>query len=891
MMVRLVIDGKQIKVDGHINVLTAARKLGIHIPTFCHHPMLSELGACRMCLVEVEGMGKLQTACTLAVLEGMEVRTDTPRVQKARRMMLEFLLINHPLECTVCDASGECTLQDLAFKFGSGETRFSEKKRVLRDHIISPLIDRNLNRCIQCKRCVRICDEVQGVTALGMSYRGAQTVVGPFMEKSLDCEYCGHCIWACPAGAITSRAMKETFRTWEMDKMESICPFCSMGCTLLYNHRENRVLKVTNAENRGINNGSLCSRGFFGYDVINNPERLKTPLIRKDGELVEVSWDEALAAVAQGFGGVKKSGGGSAIGGIVSDRLTNEELYLFQKVFRVVLESNNVDTPSGNWTRVVLPILEKRLGVFAAPNSIDELNYVDSLLLVGCDITVESPIAGLKVKSAIKKGALVTELMPRSTALSRLAARTILIDVGNEVAFIKGMMRVMLEEELVDVEALADYKGTKALRDSVSGLDLEKIASNSGVSVHDIVQTAREFISAGKSSIIFGEEAAFGPNGDDLINALVDLLMLTGRLGKEGCGLFPVLSNTNFQGVVDMGVSPDHLPGWVPVESSRDRKTLEKAWNAVLPQKPGMNANEIFAAAGDGKLQALYLVGVNPVITFPDGQMVEEALAKVDFLVVQELFLTETASRAHVVLPACGLPEKNGTLTSLDRRVQRSKKAQDGAGKTMPDWRIFSEVGVSMGVEGLKYVNSAEVLDEIAEVVPYYSGISYRILADNGIQWPFTRQDVHDVYSEGYLGTRHLLPDSVPAGKRSFAAVKGWGGFSKNPDYPLTLLIGNLLVHSGSFTRYSESLNQLVNSAVLSMNRVTGAGLEIEDGSRVKVVSPSGEVALGVKYSNDLLPGVLYLPRHFSDVPVSRLMGENGAGLETAVVRVRVEKC
>ena len=889
MMVRLVIDGKQIKVDGHLHVLAAARKLGIHIPTFCHHPMLSELGACRMCLVEVEGMGKLQTACTLAVLEGMEVRTDTPRVQKARRMMLEFLLINHPLECTVCDASGECTLQDLAFKFGSGETRFGEKKRVLRDHIISPLIDRNLNRCIQCKRCVRICDEVQGVTALGMSYRGAQTVVGPFMEKSLDCEYCGHCIWACPVGAITSRAMKERFRTWEMDKTEAICPYCSVGCTLIYNHRDNRVLKVTHAENRGINYGSLCAKGYFGYDAINNPERLRSPLIRKDDELVEVSWDEALAAVSQGFGGVKKTGGGS-IGGVVSDRLTNEELYLFQKLFRVGFESNNVDTPSGNWNRRVLPILEERLGVRAAPNSIDELNYVESLLIVGCDITVESPIAGLRIKAAIKRGALVTELMPRRTALSRLAGRTVLLDVGKEVAFIKGMMRVMLDEGLVDEKALADYKGMEALRGSVGGLDLEKIASDSGVSVGDIARTAREFISAGKSSVMFGEEAALGPNGGNLINALIDLLMLTGRLGKEGCGIYPVLSNTNFQGVVDMGVSPGHLPGWVQVGSSGGRKALEQVWNTRLSKKPGMNANEIFRAARDGKVQALYLAGVNPVITFPDGQMIEEALSRVEFLVVQELFMTETASMAHVVLPACGLPEKNGTLTSLDRRVQRSKKAQDGAGKTMPDWRIFSEVGVSMGVEGIKYVNSAEVLDEISRVVPYYSGISYRILADNGIQWPFTRKDAHEVYSEGYLGARHLLPDSVPEGKRSFAAVDGWGSFSKDPDYPLTLLVGNLLMHSGSFTGYSESLNQLVGRAVLTMNEATGAGLDIEDGSRVKVVSPSGEVALGVMYSNDLLPGVLFLPRHFSDVPVSRLMGENGAGLETAVVRVRVEK-
>ena len=355
-MVRLTIDGKQIKVDGHLNVLDAARKLGVYIPTFCHQARLSALGACRMCLVEVEGMGKLQTACTLAVNDGMVISTDTPRVQKARSIMLEFLLINHPLECTVCDASGECTLQDLAFKFGSADTRFKGEKRVFRDHIISPLIDRNLNRCIQCKRCVRVCDEIQGVTALGMSNRGAATVVGPFMDKDLDCEYCSHCIWSCPVGAITSRAMKHKVRTWEMEKAEAICPYCSCGCTLHYNFKDNKVFRVTHAEGRGVNQGSLCSKGYFGYDVMNHPDRITSPMVRdNDGNLRKTTWEKALEVVAH------KLGQSQNVGGIASDRLTNEELFLFQKLLRTCFSSNNVDTPSGVWSRTVNPILESRL--------------------------------------------------------------------------------------------------------------------------------------------------------------------------------------------------------------------------------------------------------------------------------------------------------------------------------------------------------------------------------------------------------------------------------------------------------------------------------------------------------------------------------------------------
>jgi len=485
-MVKIEIDGRQVTVNGHITVLEAASKLGIYIPTFCHHPRLSELGACRMCLVEVEGMGKLQTACTLAVAEGMVIRTSTDRVEKSRRAMLEFLLINHPLECTVCDASGECTLQDFAFKFGSAETRFTEKKRVLRDHIISPLIDRNLNRCIQCKRCVRICDEVQGVTALGMSYRGAKTVVGPFMEKSLDCEYCGHCIWACPVGAITSRVMRHKIRTWEMDKAEAICAFCSCGCTLTYNHRDNRVYKVTHADGRGVNQGSLCSRGYFGYDVINSPERLTTPLVRKDGELVQATWEEALETVASALGKAAGEGGENAVGGIVSARLTNEELYLFQKLMRSCLSSNCVDVTTGEWNRTVLPVLEERLGVFAATNSLDEVNYADSLIIIGCDITVENPITGIKVKSAIRRGGSVSEINPRKTALSRMTKRTMLVRPGNELTLVKGLIRAVFDEDLISQEDGSTCSNLDELRLSVLDQDLKSISDETGVSQEDI---------------------------------------------------------------------------------------------------------------------------------------------------------------------------------------------------------------------------------------------------------------------------------------------------------------------------------------------------------------------------------------------------------------------
>lgn len=889
-MVKIEIDGRQVMVNGHITVLEASSKLGIFIPTFCHHPRLSELGACRMCLVEVEGMGKLQTACTLAVAEGMVVRTGTERVEKSRRAMLEFLLINHPLECTVCDVSGECTLQDLAFNFGSAETRFSEEKRVLRDHIISPLIDRNLNRCIQCKRCVRICDEIQGVTALGMSYRGAKTVVGPFMEKALDCEYCGHCIWACPVGAITSRVMKHKIRTWEMDKAEAICAFCSCGCTLDYNHKDNRVFKVTNADGRGVNLGSLCSRGYFGYDVINSPERLATPLVRKDGELVEATWDEALKIVAAELGKAVGEGGENAVGGIASGRLTNEEFYLFQKLMRVCLSSNCVDVVTGEWNRTVLPVLEERLGVFAATNSFDEISYADFLLIVGCDITVENPITGIKVKSAINKGASVTEINPKRTALARLNRRTMLVKPGNELTLIKGIIRAIFDEDLIDQELIGSFGNLDELRMSVLDRDLNAIADEVGVPPDQIAGLAKEFMTARKASIMFGETAAMGEHGPAVINALIDLLMLTGKLGSEGFGLYPINGATNFQGAVDMGLSPTHLPGNVPLSDKEARAAFASAWKSDVPENQGLTSSQMLEAAAEGSLKALYVVGVDITGAFPDSGTAQKALSELGFLVVQDQFLTDTARAADVVLPAANLAEKNGTLTNLERRIQRTRKAIDGQSRSMPDWRIFSELGVALDQLEMKYVNAAEVLDEIAGNVSFYSGINHRILADNGLQWPFTREDAKEIYHEGYLGTRHLLKDGVAEGFRSFAAQNVWGNAGRDADYPYTLVTGDLLFHSGTFTRYSESLNQLVSESAVLMNPETGASLGIDDGGSAKVVSAHGELTVKTMFSEDLMEDVFFLPKHFTDAPAGRLMSVSENGSETAVVRVHVER-
>ena len=868
MKVNLTIDGRQVAVDAQATVLEAAKTIGIEIPTFCYHPRLEVFGGCRMCLVEVEGWRKLETACTCKVSEGMIVHTDTPKVQAGRKAMLEFLLVNHPLDCPVCDRSGACDLQDLVFKYGSAETRFKGQKRVLPDRVVSPLIDRNVNRCIQCKRCVRACDEIQGVAALGMAHRGAKTVVVPFMDKTLDCEFCGHCIYVCPVGCVTPMPARHVARTWEMEKTPSVCSYCSNGCRLEYNSRDEKVLKVSHLEGPGVNNASLCSKGFFGYDAINHPDRITTPLIRKNGQLTESSWEEALETVAEKLG---QFSGGQA-GGIASPRMTNEDLYLFQKFFRTALKSNNVDTTSGNWARKVLPVLDERLGVFASPNSVGELSGAGAILIVGCDITVSAPITGLKIKEALRKGARVTEINPARSPLKRLGTRSLLVSPGQELAVVKGMIRVILDENLVDLSAVRSWEGFGDLEKTVREKDLDDIAGMTGVDREGIRQAARDFAGAPKASILFGEIAALQPGGEKLIHALLDLLFVTGKAGREGSGIHPVYSPANYQGAVDMGAGPSWLPGRV------DKKALEKAWGTSLPEEAGLDALRMIQAASEGKLKALYLVGVDPFSSIPGSSEVQEALEKLEFLVVQDLFMTEAARNADVVLPAAGMAEREGTLTSSERRVQKISKAVRESGESRADWKIFTGLAAALKASGMDFSSPKDILGEISRVVPSYAGLGDVDLGNGGVQWPAP-------------GTERLCGDGAPGGKERFGAVAEWSTREKGSQYPLSLILGELLFHSGSLSRYSENLNKIVSSACLLLNPQTAAEFKIPDESTVRIYSANGSVKVQARHSEDLVPGVLFLPRHFENVRASDLMVP-GPGTEsmTAVVKVRVER-
>jgi predicted molibdopterin-dependent oxidoreductase YjgC len=650
-----------------------------------------------------------------------------------------------------------------------------------------------------------------------------------------------------------------------MESVESVCSFCSNGCTFDLNTRNGKVLKVSHREAPGVNEASLCAKGFFGYDTINHSDRILTPMVRKEGTLQETSWEEALDLLTRRFGEIAGGGKGDLVGGIASTRLTNEELFLFQKLFRTAFGSNNIDTPAGNWTKKVLPVLEERLGVWAAPDSVEGLADADAMLVVGCDITVSNPITGLKVKKALRNGAAVTEINPYSTPLARLGSRSLAVPVGSEIAFVKGMTKVILEEKLAD-SAGGKISNIADLEKSLSGKDLSTIAEEVGVGPEVIELAAREFAGGQKASVIFGETAALQAGGEKLIQALIDLMMLAGKLGAEGCGIYPVFPDANFQGAVDMGVDPSWLPGRAPVEKDSQ----------------GLSAGEMIQAAAEGRLKAMYLVGADPTAFVAGGTRVTEALGKLDFLVVQDLFLTEAAAKADVVLPAAGTAEKEGTLTSIERRVQKVHQAVPEPGKSMADWKVFSRIGEVLGVTGMGGASPDEILRDVSEAVPYYSGIDGSVLGDGGVQWPV---------SDGGKGTASLLENGIPGDKKKFAAVTDWNTGNPDNQYPFTLVAGDLLCHSGSYTRFSENLNKIHPSVFLLIHPSTAAESGVADGDNARVSSKNGEITVPVQYSTDLVPGALFLPRHFAEAGVSELADPGpDEGSSMSVVNVKVER-
>jgi formate dehydrogenase alpha subunit len=742
-MVSLTIDDKKITVEEGMTILKAAEKLGIEIPSFCFHDKLEPVGGCRMCLVEVEKMPKLQVACATTVSEGMVVKTNTLEVKKARRGVLEFLLINHPLDCPTCDKGGECNLQNFVFKYGSDKSRFVEEKRrfvvdpksKFDDLSISPQIIRNMNRCILCRKCVRFIKEIAGENDLGTFRRGAKSEINVLPDIPVDNPYSGNVVEICPVGALTSKSFRYKIRVWQTKKTHTICPYCGDGCNITLWTKDDRVYRITSRRNDQVDEGFLCDKGRFGFEFVNHPERLMTPLIKKNGEFIPCDWDEALGLVANKFKTIMGKYGNDSLAGIGSSKLTNEDNYIFQKFFRAVLGTNNIDHRVNSENPLPSPDPSNYNQIYTMTNSIAEIENAKLILVFGCDLEKEHPILNLRAIKSARKGNVLISANSEKTNLNRFARDELIYKKGTEVALLNGLAREIIEGTLFDLSKVKIFKEEiDRLKQLVLPYDREKVFQITGIAPDKIKSLANSFAKAESIIFLCGKEIISHPQNKEVIDSLYNLFLLTGHWGKRNCGVNLLWEDCNSQGALDCGVLPDRLPGFIHISDESKRKKIEEIWKIKLPDKPGLDFNQMLKEIHAGKIKALYIMGENPVEKYPDREYVKSALDKLDFLVVQDISLTETGKMADAVLPGASFAEKDGTFTNVERRVQRLKRAFDPLGNSRADWEIVCLLAQVMGYE-FDYQSAKEIFNEIAKVSPIYEHMSYEEIGEVGIQW------------------------------------------------------------------------------------------------------------------------------------------------------------
>ncbi|HET8923165.1 MAG TPA: NADH-quinone oxidoreductase subunit NuoG [Candidatus Acidoferrum sp.] len=679
-LVKLKINGREVQVPQGTLVIEATRRIGTEVPSFCYYPGLSLQAACRMCLVEVEKAPKLQTACTLVATEGMIVRTDTEQVRQARKYMLEFLLTNHPLDCPVCDKGGECELQDMVFRYGADSSRFVEEKIHRPEEKWSELVYYDAPRCILCFRCVRVCDEGMDVKALGVGMRGANSVIIPNREDHLECEECGMCIDICPVGALTSGTYRYKTRPWEMNYVPTICTHCSNGCKTTLSVRNHEILRSNNRDLSGINQDFLCVKGRFGFDFTRHPERIRQPLVRKGDKLNPVSWEEAAQAAATKLKAVYDAGGKDSIGFIGSNRTSNEENYLLQRMARATFGTNNIDHHrTADYTGLVTA-----LGEHAGDSmlTMKQLYEAKAVLLIGNDPTEQNPLVAWQIRTGVRHhGTKLFVINAKEIKLKRKAKQFVKVATGQEPAALKwlaheeGQLAPALVEQLVQLKAALEAENDVAV---VFGAEV------SGAAIATLV--------------------AFGSR-------------LPGKTRYMALGDY-----SNSRGAADMGLLPDRLPGYQYVGDLRAHESFEKLWGCgPIPTKPGLIASRMVEAAQAGNLKALYVVGANPLAHFGT---LGFGRGKLELLVVHEMFLTETAKVADIVFPAASAYEKDGTVTNTSGEIQLLRKGAEVMGpRTDFDLlRILSHQLEKLGLgKAFHYRTPAAVFEEIRKAAPAYN--------------------------------------------------------------------------------------------------------------------------------------------------------------------------
>ncbi|MBP3810486.1 MAG: formate dehydrogenase subunit alpha [Clostridiales bacterium] len=875
-MVNITVNGKALSVNENSTILEACSANKIRIPTLCYLKQINEIGSCRICMVEIEGYKNLFAACRTKVQEGMVISTESEKLTSYRKHMLELILSNHKVDCLNCARNGKCQLQELCNEYDIRDTEIKGSRRHIENKLprldSNPYLSYDPSKCIHCMRCISMCNRAAVNGALQTGRSGLfKTIEAPFGEnwKSTICESCGNCATACPTGALTVKR-KRKYRSWETKKVLTTCPHCATGCQFYLVVRDNKIVDVEAADGPS-NHGLLCVKGRNGsFDFVHSPDRITTPLIknRETGKFEPATWEEAISYTAKRLMEIKEKYGNESLAGFACSRSANEDVYMVQKMVRTCFGNNNTDNCARVCHSATVAGLAKTLGSGAMTNPIYDITHdVDAILLVGSNPEEAHPVVGMQIRQAVKNGTRLIVVDPRSIGLTKYADIHLKLRPGTNVAFANGMMHVIIKEGLVDQKYIEENsEGFEQLKELVKDYTPEKVGEICHIDPEMLVEAARMYAKADKAPIIYCLGVTEHSTGTEGVMSLSNLAVITGKIGRSGCGVNPLRGQNNVQGACDMGALPTDFPGYQKVDNDEVRAKFEKAWGVSLNPKPGLKATDVFPAAIKGDIKGLYICGEDPVVTDPDTEHIKKALTSLDFFVIQELFMTKTAEYADVILPGTSYTEKEGTFTNTERRVQRIRTAVKLEGEMRLDTDIITDLMNAMGYPQPR-LTAAQIMDEIASVTPSFAGISFERL-DNGesLQWPCKDKTT--------CGTP-IMHVGHPARGKALLYPAEFKPASELPDeeYPFILTTGRILYqyNAAAMTSRSAGLMEIAGEGFIEVNFKDAERLGIKNGEKINVESRRGKITATARVGRKVSQGETWMPFHFPDSPANVL--------------------
>ncbi len=881
--IALSIDGKRITCAAETSILEAAEQNGIKIPRLCYHPELKPFGACRMCLVEDEKTGRLMASCVTPITPEMALQTASPRVIKHRRNIARLMIAEHPESCILCSKGNRCQLRWVAAQLGVGETNLYKMPNYKPYEEANPFIIRDLSKCILCGKCIRADHERVVVGAIDYNRRGFESRPATVHELGLEqstCTFCGTCVSMCPTGALSAKNSRYVGSP-EQESV-SICGFCSVGCSLAMGTADNRIIEVNPAGLPGsVNGATLCVRGHFAHDFLNSPRRLIGPLGRKNGqrendELVPVSWDSALSLIAKRLSEIKSVYGPQSIGFLGSSKCTNEENYLFQKIARVQIGTNNIDNGGYISGQSALKVLDEKTGSGYRKNRLADLENAEVILVVGADPSHSVPVASYYLKRAIRQGVPLIVVDPRRTELASNASIWLSIKPQTDLELINGLAALLHENKAYDASFVNQYtEGFSLFRYSLSSLDMDRICRLTQLDKIALQKTV-EVLQGKKIAVVIGQGVIQQKNGSHTLGAILNLCLITGSLGCSGAGIHFLARENNQLGAMDMGAAPDLLPGRGSIGDESIRKNWEKNWKVNISPDPGLSLVQMIEAAEIRNLKALYIMGENPLRALPEPVRVKKALKNLEFIVVQDILHNETAQIADIVLPAAAISEKEGSITNLEGRIQSFQAVTPPPAKAKPDWEILDRLSAMMG-EDKPYESMERIRQEIRKFVPMYGSLN-----GTAHTWLQTTSD------------KAIFKEPGADGLITFYPVVSAGDDPVDNEFPFTAIVGSQRYHlgSGTRTRASDRIQEFELGGKLEMSLQDGIRLNLKDDDIIAVRSRMGDLKRKVRFKAALAEGHIFVPTGFNNneamclFSLSDMVAPDSIGWKTCPVQV-----